>query len=69
MRTTHRRSRTARRRAAVALLAYVAERTPENERALLDAAHELEAVAGRRPLQRVWQRGRSVQLARLATSR
>lgn len=69
MTTTRRRSRTARQRAAVALLAYVAERTPENERALLDAAHELEGLAVRRRLQRVSQRGRAAQLARLATSR
>ena len=65
MTTTHWRSRTARRRAAVALLAYVAERTPENERALLDAAHQLEAVAARRRL----ERPRAAQLARLAASR
>lgn len=42
---TGHRYRLARERAASALLTYVDARTTENERALLDAAHALEAIA------------------------
>jgi hypothetical protein len=45
------------------------ERTSSSEQALLDAAHELEAVAVRSRLERVSQRGRAAQLARVAMSR
>lgn len=67
--TTRRRFRIARERAASALLTYVEERTNENEQALLEAAHELEALAVRSRLERVSQRGRAAQLARLGMSR
>lgn len=67
--TTRRRFRIARERAAYALMTYVEERTNENEQALLEAAHELEALAVRSRLERVSQRGRAAQLARLGMSR
>ena len=67
--TTRHRFRIARERAASALLTYVEERTNENEQALLEAAHELEALAVRSRLERVSQRGRAAQLARLGMSR
>ena len=67
--STGRRYRLARERAASALLTYVEERTSSSEEALLEAAHELEAVAVRRRLERVSQRDRAAQLARLAMSR
>ena len=67
--STSRRFRIARERAASALLTYVGERTEANEQALLEAAHELEAVAVRSRLERVSQRGRATQLARLGLSR
>jgi hypothetical protein len=67
--STGRRFRIARERAASALLVYVEERTSSSEQALLEAAHELEAVAVRSRLERVSQRGRAAQLARLAMSR
>ena len=67
--TTRRRFRIARERAASALMTYVEERTNENEQALLEAAHELEALAVRSRLERVSQRGRAAQLARLGMSR
>jgi len=47
----------------------VEEQTSSSEHALLEAAHELEAVAVRRRLERVSQRDRAAQLARLAMSR
>ena len=67
--STRRRFKLARKRAASALLTYLDERTPTSERALIDAAHELEAVAVRRRLERVSQQGRAVRLAQLAASR
>ena len=67
--TTRRRLRIARRRAASALLAYIDDGTPASERALIDATHALEAVSVRRRLERVSQRARAAQLARLAASR
>jgi hypothetical protein len=67
--TTRRRFRIARERAASALLTYVEQGTSESEQALLEAAHELEAVAVRRRLECVSQRGRAAQLARLGMSR
>ena len=67
--STGRRFRIARERAASALLVYVEERTSSSEQVLLEAAHELEAVAVRSRLERVSQRGRAAQLARLAMSR
>lgn len=67
--STGRRFRIARERAASALLIYIEERTSSSEQALLEAAHELEAVAVRSRLERVSQRGRAAQLARLAMSR
>jgi hypothetical protein len=48
---------------------YLDERTVTSERALIDAAHELEAAAVRRRLERVSQRGRATSLARVAASR
>jgi hypothetical protein len=67
--STGRRYRLARERAATALLTYVEERTSSSEHALLEAAHELEAIAVRRRLERVSQPDRAAQLARLAMSR
>jgi hypothetical protein len=67
--STGRRFRLARERAASALLVYLDERSLESERALIDAANELEAVAVRRRLERVSQRGRARQLARVAMLR
>jgi len=58
--------RAARMRAASALLAYLEVRSVETESALLEAAHDLEAVAVRRALVRVSQRRRARQLARVA---
>lgn len=57
--------RAARMRAASALLRYLDVRTVENEQALIEATHDLEAAAVRRSLERVSQRGRARQLARL----
>jgi hypothetical protein len=61
--------RAARMRAASALLRYLDVRTVENERALIAAAHDLEAASVRRSLERVSQRGHARQLARLAGQR
>jgi hypothetical protein len=67
--STNRRFRIARERAATALLVYVGDRTTANEQALLEAAHDLEAVAVRSRLERVSQQSRAAQLARLGMSR
>jgi hypothetical protein len=67
--STNRRFRIARERAASTLLTYVGDRTTANEQALLEAAHELEAVVVRSRLERVSQQGRAAQLARLGMSR
>jgi hypothetical protein len=67
--STSRRFRIARERAASALLTYVGDRTTANEQALLEAAHDLEAVAVRIRLERVSQQGRAAQLARLGMAR
>jgi len=67
--STGRRFRIARERAGSALLTYLEERTCSSEQALLDAAHELEAVAARRRLERRAPHNRADQLARLALSR
>jgi len=64
-----RRFRIARERAGFALLTYLEERTSSSEQALLDAAHELEAAAVRRRLERASPSSRAAQLARLAMSR
>jgi hypothetical protein len=56
-------------RAASALLAYLDGRTVENESALIEATHDLEAVAVRRALQSASQRGRARQLARVVAVR
>ena len=67
--STGRRFRIARERAGTALLTYLEERTSSSEQALLEAAHELEAAAVRRRLERRAHRSRADQLARLAMSR
>jgi hypothetical protein len=67
--STGRHFRIARERAGSALLTYLEERTSSSEHALLDAAHELEAVAVRRRLARASPASRAAQLARLAMSR
>jgi hypothetical protein len=67
--STGRRFRIARERAGSALLIYLDERTSSTEQALLDAAHELEAVAVHRRLERASPPSRAWQLARLAMSR
>jgi hypothetical protein len=67
--STGRRFRIARERAGSALLTYIEERTSSSEQALLDAAHELEAAAVRRRLERTSPPCRASQLARLAMSR
>ncbi len=67
--STGRRFRIARERAGSALLTYLAERTTSTEYELLEAAHELEAAAARRRLERGSGQSRSDQLARLAMSR
>ena len=67
--STGRRFRIARERAGSALLIYLDERTSASEQALLEAAHELEAVAVRRRLERAPPTSRAAQLARLAMSR
>jgi len=67
--STRRRFRLARREAAAALLSYLDDRTPTSERALLNAAHELEAISVRRKLERISQRGRATMLRRVAASR
>jgi predicted enzyme involved in methoxymalonyl-ACP biosynthesis len=59
----------ARERAASALLLYLEERTLANERALLDATHELEAVAAMRRLERIPQRASALRRAPVAMSR
>jgi hypothetical protein len=64
-----RRFRIARERAGSALLSYLEERTSSSEQALLDAAHELEAAAVRRRLERASPPSRATELARLAMSR
>jgi hypothetical protein len=64
-----RRFRIAREQAGSALLTYLEERTSSSEQALLDAAHELEAAAVRRRLERRLHSSRADQLARLAMSR
>jgi hypothetical protein len=69
MRDDRLRFRTARMRAASALLAYLEVHSVETEEELLEAAHELEAVAVRRALGRVSQRGRARQLERVAAVR
>jgi hypothetical protein len=66
--STGRRFRIARERAGSALLTYLEERTSSSEQALLEAAHELEAVAVRRRLERRSHHSRTDQLARLALS-
>jgi hypothetical protein len=67
--STGRRFRIARERAGSALLTYLEERTSSSEQALLEAAHELEAVAVRRRFERASPPSRAAQLARLAMSR
>ena len=67
--STGRRFRLARERAGSALLIYLDERTSSSEQALLDAAHELEAAAVRRRLERASPPSRAAQLARFAMSR
>jgi hypothetical protein len=67
--STGRRFRVARERAGSALLIYLDERTSSSEQALLDAAHELEAAAVRRHLERASPPSRASQLARLAMAR
>jgi hypothetical protein len=67
--STGRRFRIARERAGFALLTYVDDRTSSSEHALLEAAHELEAAAVRRRLERASRPSRADQLARLALSR
>ena len=64
-----RRFRIARERAGSALLIYLEERTSSSERALLDAAHELEAASVRRRLERTSSPSRVAELARFAMSR
>ena len=66
--STGRRFEMARERAASALLLYLDERSLQNERDLIDATHELEAVASRRLLERDSQRARN-RLARVVMSR
>jgi hypothetical protein len=61
--------RAARMRAASALLAYLDVRSVENEAALLEATHDLEAVVLRRRLACVSQRARARQLAHVAALR
>jgi hypothetical protein len=61
--------RVARMRAASALLAYLEFPSVENELALLEAAHGLEAVALRRKLGRTSQRVQARQLAHVAALR
>jgi hypothetical protein len=58
----------ARERAASALMLYLDERSLQNERELIDATHELEAVAYRRLLERDSRRVPR-RLARVAMSR
>ena len=67
--STGRRFEMARERAASALLLYLDERSLQNERDLIDATHELEAVASRRTLERDSQRVRPNRLARVVMSR
>jgi hypothetical protein len=67
--STGRRFRIARERAGSALLTYLEEGTSSSEQALLEAAHELEAVAARRRLERGCPPRRVDRLARLAMSR
>jgi hypothetical protein len=67
--STGRRYRVARERAGSALLIYLEEQTSSSEQALLEAAHELEAAAVRRRMERSSHRTRTEQLARLAMSR
>jgi hypothetical protein len=63
------RFRRARRRAASELLIYVDHRSPTNELELLDAAHDLDAVADRWRLEHGSRRGRATELLRLAGAR
>jgi hypothetical protein len=51
-----------RARAARALLTYLGNPCASNERALLEAAHDLEAATALRRLRRVSQRRRAAQL-------
>lgn len=67
--STGRRFEMARERAASALLLYLDERSLENERELIHATHELEAVAHRRLLERDSRRERPHGFARVAMSR
>ena len=69
MTSDRRKFRAARMRAASALLAYLDSRSVETEQALLEAAHDLEAVSLRRALCCVSQRGRARQLERVAAAR
>ena len=65
---THRRTfRQERARTAAALRSYVGHPCPATERALLDAAHDLEAAAALRRLSSVSQRSRAAQLEQLVT--
>ena len=65
---THRRTfRQERTRSAAALLSSVGHPSPATERALLDAARDLEAAAALRRLSSVSQRGRAAQLEQLVT--
>ena len=60
---THRRSfREERARTARALLSYLGDPCPSNERMLLDAAHDLEAAASVRRLGAVSQRRDAARL-------
>ena len=67
--STGRRFEMARERAASALLLYLDERSLQNERDLIDATHELEAVASRLTLERDSQLARPNRLARVVMSR
>jgi hypothetical protein len=67
--STRRRFRLARERAASALLAYLEQPSSASERALVEAAHELEALAARRRLERSSRPIAATRLIRLAASR
>jgi hypothetical protein len=55
-------------RAARALLSYLGDPCPSNERFLLDVAHDLEAAASVRRLGRVSQRRNAARLRRVLTT-